>query len=86
MTTLTDGQAVKIAREIRRLNDRIFDLAAKLHNHPNGEEMYEALFDNSCITPASAEAVISDHLSRPERWHLEHGMSLVFGRADIQHG
>jgi hypothetical protein len=77
MTKTHDLRAVEIARRIRRLNQTVHDLTEELReSHPNGDAMAEALYEQ-CVSLASAEVVIHEHLEHPENYRIEFGIALT---------
>lgn len=84
MAKSMDLQAVEIARQIRRLNEKAMELAAALHDHPNGEGMVNWLMENGCLTQASAETCIHAYLEHPERWEAIGGIGLGRKRKQVE--
>jgi hypothetical protein len=66
---MTDGDVVKIARKMARLQDELFDLLDKVEqsDHPNAAQLGEALREE-CIFLAWPTHVIHSNLERPDAW------------------
>lgn len=67
---MTDGDIVRIARQIDRLNRRIQELRADIadSDHPNAVAICDVLEDNGIPPYAWTTHCIDDHLVQPERW------------------
>jgi hypothetical protein len=66
---MTDGEAVRIARRIQRMQWEINALLAEIrNNHPNGRQIYDDMVANEVETMAWPEHVVRHALLHPERW------------------
>jgi hypothetical protein len=79
---MTDGDVVKIARKMSKIQDELFDLIAEIENsnHPNAEEIGEALH-NDCIFFAWPTHVVHGLLECPDAWEVTDN-----GRLHRHHG
>ena len=69
---MTDGEIVKIIRQIDRHNERINELCIRIENsdHPHGEAIVEELRANGFDTAAWAVHIVRDLLISPENWEV----------------
>ena len=68
---MTDGELVRLCRQIQRHNLAIFDLIQQVEesDHPNAAALAEDLWAQ-CWAPAWADHVVGHYLLKPERWEL----------------
>lgn len=68
---MTDGDVVKIARKMSKIQNELFDLISEIENsgHPNAEQLGEALREE-CIFYAWPTHVIQGFLDHPDAWEV----------------
>ena len=66
---MTDGEAVKLARRIDDLQEKIRQLCNEIYDkHANGDAIRDSLQTNCIDNPAWATHVIHMDLQNPDQW------------------
>jgi hypothetical protein len=83
---MTDGEVVKIARRMTRIQHDLFDLIHEIENsaHPNAGQIAEALREQ-CIFYAWPTHVVYDHLQKPGEWELVNEDRALLSNLGIKH-
>ncbi len=77
---MTDGEMVKSLARIYRLNEKICIAVTRIcEEHPNGEELHEALQADAVGIGTNVMSIGLDHLVHPERWEYVNGGTLRYG-------
>lgn len=66
---MTDGQLVKIARQLQRMRDRAHALLSKLDDA--GHDSAATDLRVQCFGEAWPEHVIENYLSKPDNWECD---------------
>ena len=70
---MSDSQAMRIAKTLTNMNEKMSKLVHKLADHPNGKRMIEALRGNMYDNPAHADDVVVHSLSSRLNWGKDKG-------------
>lgn len=83
---MTDGNIVKIARKMAKLQDQLFALLDEVEysGHPNAKQLAEALREE-CIFLAWPTHVIHTHLEKPDAWETETSGETLATSLGIKH-
>ena len=77
---MTDGEMIKVLKQLKRCNGRMKDLLNSLDEHPRGAELIEELNENGCGMLWDFLSIGYPYLVYPERWVWVGRYSLGFNR------
>jgi len=78
---MTDGELIKLIRQISHWIDHTVELMDRLSEHSNGNALREALQENGLEYSVDCLGVAHDHLQVPGRWEYDqHRRTLTWRR------